>query len=102
MVWLFQSLKHESNDVKQLVSQVVTFVAKSSAEPLDWAVIKNLVPMLVMGTKEKNTAVRSYSESALVALLKLRDGNDLLQVSIIPWLPYHSYKLQIDHYCTVC
>lgn len=75
-------MKHESNDVKQLVSQVVTYISKSSAEPLDGTVIKVLVPMLVMGTKEKNTAVRSYSESALVAVLKLRNGNDVLQVGL--------------------
>ena len=73
-------MKQESNDKKQLGAQVVDYVARGIDEPLDAAAIKLLVPMLVMGTKEKNTAVRSYSESALVTLLHMRTDDTLLQV----------------------
>jgi len=49
--------------------------------PLD--VVKLLVPMLVMGTKEKNAAVKSFSEQALVSLLRLRQDDSVLTVRII-------------------
>ena len=74
-------MKQESNDKKQLGSQVVEFIARSVDHPLDISSIKQLIPMLVNGTKEKNTAVRSYSETALVNLLKMREGDTVLQVS---------------------
>ncbi len=77
---MFQCMKQESNDIKQLVTQVVTYVAKSMDQPLDGTLIKSFTPMLVMGTKEKNTVVRSHSESALIALLRLRHGEDTLKV----------------------
>ena len=44
--------------------------------------VKTLVPMLVMGTKEKNAAVKSYSEHALISLLRLRDNDATLTVRI--------------------
>ena len=44
-------------------------------------VLRVLVPALVMGTKEKNTMVRAASESALLALLRLRQGEQLYQVT---------------------
>lgn len=73
-------MKHDSNEVKQLVAQAVVFVSKSVDEPLDINILKVLVPMLVMGTKEKNAVVKSYSEHALVILLKLRRDETVLQV----------------------
>lgn len=44
-------------------------------------VIKILVPALVMGTKEKNSMVKSSSEYAIISVLKLREGDALLKVS---------------------
>ena len=38
--------------------------------------------MLVMGTKEKNAAVKSYSEHALISLLRLRQDNSTLTVCL--------------------
>lgn len=74
-------MKHDSNDVKQLTAQIVIVVAKSSSTALGVPLLRVLVPMLVMGTKEKNAAVKSYSEHALVALLKLRQNDQTLEVS---------------------
>ena len=73
-------MKHESNDVKALAAQTVSFIAKSVSTPLDTSVQSLLVPMLVNGTKEKNTLVKTNSELALVTLLRLRKGDQTLQV----------------------
>ena len=73
-------MKQESNDVKQLAALVVTFLAKSTSEPLPAASKRLLVPMLVNGTKEKNTVVRTNSECGLVALLHLRQGDAVYKV----------------------
>jgi len=75
---LTKAMKHESNDVKQLAAQVVTFITKGTTSALDMSVIVSLVPMLVNGTKEKNTVVRTSSETALVSLLRMRHGDDTL------------------------
>ena len=75
-------MKHESNDVKQLAAQVVTFITKGTTSALDMSVIVSLVPMLVNGTKEKNTVVRTSSETALVSLLRMRHGDDTLHVGV--------------------
>jgi hypothetical protein len=47
---------------------------------LDPELSKVIVPGLVMGTKEKNTVVRTNSELALVALLQLRKGDTYVKV----------------------
>ena len=73
-------MKHDSNDVKQLGAQVVSYIAQSVPRPLDIAIIRSFVPMLVNGTKEKNTIVKTSSESALVTLLRLRTDDSTLQV----------------------
>ncbi len=73
-------MKHESNDVKALTALSISFVASCSPTPLDGDVMRILVPMLVNGTKEKNTLVKTNSEQALVVLLKIRKGDQTLQV----------------------
>jgi hypothetical protein len=75
-------MKHESNDVKQLTAQIVILLSKSASVPLSASTLKGLIPMLVMGTKEKNAAVKSYSEQALVSALRLRQGDSTLEVSV--------------------
>ena len=66
--------------MKQLAAQVVTYISKAVQDPLPLPVLKVLVPMLVNGTREKNTVVRSHSETAMVNLLQLRQGDTTLQV----------------------
>lgn len=81
----FQSMKQESNDVKALGALLVTHVAKAAATgALDVTSRKALVPMLVNGSKERNTLVKTNSEQALVSLLGMRDGDDVLQVRALP------------------
>jgi len=74
-------LKHSSNDVKQLVAVVSSYLAKAIADKkptlkdggiLPKDLLRSLLPLLVNGTKEKNSAVKSSSESALVNILRLR------------------------------
>ncbi|XP_067680434.1 stalled ribosome sensor GCN1-like [Haliotis asinina] len=76
---LIKGMKHDSNDVKQLVGRVATYLAQSVEEPLPQSLVKPLIPPLVNGTKEKNTMVRASSEYALVAMLHMRQGDAVLQ-----------------------
>ena len=73
-------MKRESNDVKALSAQCVTYVTQSCESRLDDVTIRLLVPALVNGTKERNTLVKSNSELALVSLLRMRSGDSTLQV----------------------
>ena len=75
-------MKHDSNDVKHLGAQVVSYVAHSVDRPLDVATISTFLPMLMNGTKEKNTVVKISSESALISLLRLRADKTTLQVRV--------------------
>ena len=66
-------MNHSSNDVKQLVAVMSAHLAKQSGtQLLPLELLKPLLPMLVNGTKEKNSAVKSSSESALVTVLHMR------------------------------
>ena len=85
-------MKRESNDIEALGAQLVTYVCQSSAADVSVTSARQLVPMLVNGCKERNTLVRSNSEQALVALLKLRSGDDMLQVRALG-LHLHRYTI---------
>lgn len=76
---LLKAMKQESNEVKQLAAQITSFLAKSKSDVLPMNVRKSLVPMLVNGTKEKNTLVRTNSELGLVHLLHLQKGDAVLK-----------------------
>ncbi|XP_069136043.1 stalled ribosome sensor GCN1-like [Argopecten irradians] len=75
---LIKGLKNDSNDIKQLVTQVISFLIHNRQGTQSPELVKHLTAPLVMGAKEKNTSVRSNSEYALVSLLKLREGDTLL------------------------
>lgn len=75
-----RSMNHASNEVKQLLAKMCNYLAKVvSADRMPDDLLKALVPMLVNGTKEKNGYVKSNSEIALMALLRLRDGDETMQ-----------------------
>ena len=69
-----QAMNGTLNDVKAAVAESTIWWANRRNE-FDQTVIKNVVPMLVNGTKERNSAVRTNSEFALVAFLKLKHEN---------------------------
>lgn len=75
-------MNHSSNEVKQLLAQTVNFLVKSSEKTLPNNLVKAIIPQLVNGTKEKNTIVKANSEYALVAVLKLREDDTNVQVSL--------------------
>ena len=70
-------MNHQSNDVKQMVAIISQFWAKSlDNQLLPTELLKSLLPTLVNGTKEKNSTVKSFSETALVGVLHLRNKED--------------------------
>ena len=70
-------MNHQSNDVKQMVAVISAFWAKTQGDQLlPSDLLKSLLPMLVNGTKEKNSTVKSFSETALVSVLHLRNKED--------------------------
>ncbi|XP_043189397.1 eIF-2-alpha kinase activator GCN1-like isoform X4 [Amphibalanus amphitrite] len=71
---LVRAINNNSNEVKQLSAQVVELLAVSREQPLPAELARLVIPMLVNGTKEKNTVVRTCAESALVAVLRLKEG----------------------------
>ena len=68
-----RAMNHQSNDVKQMVATISNFWAKTQGDELLCPdLLKAMLPMLVNGTKEKNSTVKSFSETALVSVLHLR------------------------------
>lgn len=75
-------MNQSSNEVKQLVAHICSYLGKSNVT-LSPEFLKSTIPMLVNGTKEKNCYVKSNSEIALVAVLKLQQNDTTLQVNRI-------------------
>lgn len=65
------------NEVKQAVVSSTIFLSKNHSD-LPTAILRSLVPLLVNGTKEKNSVVRLNSEQALVALLNLKESESFM------------------------
>lgn len=75
-----KSMNHSSNEVKQLLAKTCIHLAKTvPVESTAPEYLRLVIPMLVNGTKEKNGYVKSNSESALVYVLRLREGDDVHQ-----------------------
>lgn len=75
-----RAMNHTSNEVKQLLANTCNYLAKVvSAENTPPEFLRLLIPMLVNGTKEKNGYVKSNSEIALIAMLRLRTGEETHQ-----------------------
>ncbi|XP_059612340.1 stalled ribosome sensor GCN1 [Phlebotomus argentipes] len=75
-----RAMNHNSNEVKQLLANTCNYLAKVvPAENTPPEFLRPVIPMLVNGTKEKNGYVKSNSEIALIAMLRLRTGEETHQ-----------------------
>lgn len=78
-----KTMNNSSNDVKQLLARVCLHLAKTvPPEKMAPELLKLLLPMLVNGTKEKNGYVKANSEIALIAVLRLKEGDEVHQVCV--------------------
>lgn len=96
-------MNNNSNDVKQLLARVCIHLARNiSPEKMSSELLKALLPMLVNGTKEKNGYVKANSELALIAVLRLRQGEEEHQVCfyiiIKPTVSYNHWIIIIPGY----
>lgn len=72
-------LNHSNNEIKTCVAVSSSFLAKNySPKTLPISMLKILVPLLVNGTKEKNSIVKLNSELSLITILKLRRSDQIL------------------------
>ncbi|ESN99099.1 hypothetical protein HELRODRAFT_107160 [Helobdella robusta] len=77
---LVKSMKLESNDLKQLCAQIMSYLCHVTPErAFDVSSLKIFVPMLLSGCREKNAAVKSFSEHALLAVLKYKQDESIYQ-----------------------
>ncbi|XP_043511247.1 eIF-2-alpha kinase activator GCN1 [Frieseomelitta varia] len=75
-----RSMNNNNNDVKQLLAKVCIHLARNiPPERMSPELLKSLLPMLVNGTKEKNGYVKANSELALIAVLRLKQGEEEYQ-----------------------
>jgi predicted transcriptional regulator len=73
-------LNNSNNEIKICVAYSSSFIAKNyEAKPsLPISLLRTLIPLLVNGTKEKNSVVKLNSEQALVHILKLKKGDEVV------------------------
>jgi len=69
-----KAMNHSSNDVKVLVAMMISHMAKAVDVLLPAELLKPALTCLVNGTMEKNSMVKSCSETALVDVLQMRKG----------------------------
>ena len=66
--------------MKTIAAASPQHVARRSPASLGNALLKVIVPALLASSKEKNTIVKSSAESALLYVLRLREGESAVQV----------------------
>lgn len=72
-----RSMNHNSNEVKLLLAKYCSYLAKVVPPTKTTApFLRPVITMLMNGTKEKNGIVKSNSEVALAAILRLRSGDE--------------------------
>lgn len=91
-----QCLQNQSSDVRLVSERVLWWVFKEPSLPsVDVNLIKPLLKTLLDNTKDKNTSVRAQSEHTIVNLLRLRQGEETMQV----WLSTPYCNLHTDVIC---
>uniref|UniRef100_A0A8C3MXS7 Uncharacterized protein n=1 Tax=Geospiza parvula TaxID=87175 RepID=A0A8C3MXS7_GEOPR len=74
-----ECLQNSSSDIKLVAEKMIWWANKSHLPPLDIQTIKPILKALLDNTKDKNTSVRAYSDQAIVNLLKMRAGEEVLE-----------------------
>ena len=77
-----QCLQNQSSDIRLASERVLWWVFREAATPpLEAGHIKPLLKTLLDNTKDKNTSVRAQSDHTIISLLRLRQGEETMQVS---------------------
>lgn len=77
---LVKSLQNQSSDIRLVTERVLWWVWKEADTPvLEPSLIKPIIKALLDNTKDKNTSVRAQSEHTIVNLLRLRQGDSVMQ-----------------------
>uniref|UniRef100_A0A3Q1C232 TOG domain-containing protein n=1 Tax=Amphiprion ocellaris TaxID=80972 RepID=A0A3Q1C232_AMPOC len=79
-------LQNQSSDIRLVSERVLWWVFKDPSPSMEASLIKPLLKSLLDNTKDKNTSVRAQSEHTIVNLLRLRQGEDTMQVSHFEFL----------------
>ncbi|KAH1001345.1 eIF-2-alpha kinase activator GCN1-like isoform X2 [Dendroctonus ponderosae] len=78
LVAFVRTMNNTNNEVKQLLARVLFHLAKIiPTEKFTSDFLRLVLPTLVNGTKEKNVYVKANSEIALIAILKLKNGDSV-------------------------
>uniref|UniRef100_A0A8D0LAP4 GCN1 activator of EIF2AK4 n=1 Tax=Sphenodon punctatus TaxID=8508 RepID=A0A8D0LAP4_SPHPU len=72
-------LQNPSSDIKLVAEKMIWWANKNKLPPMDPQAIKPILKALLDNTKDKNTSVRAYSDQAIVNLLKMREGEEVLE-----------------------
>uniref|UniRef100_A0A8C0EMF1 GCN1 activator of EIF2AK4 n=1 Tax=Bubo bubo TaxID=30461 RepID=A0A8C0EMF1_BUBBB len=72
-------LQNSSSDIKLVAEKMIWWANKNHLPSLDPQTIKPILKALLDNTKDKNTSVRAYSDQAIVNLLKMRAGEEVLE-----------------------
>ncbi|XP_061672508.1 stalled ribosome sensor GCN1 [Syngnathoides biaculeatus] len=76
-----KSLQNQSSDIRLVSERVLWWVFKEPGAPaMEASHIKPLLKTLLDNTKDKNTSVRAQSEHTIVNLLRLRQGEECMQM----------------------
>ncbi|XP_006019968.1 eIF-2-alpha kinase activator GCN1 [Alligator sinensis] len=77
--FFIKCLQNPSSDIKLVAEKMIWWANKKQMPSLDPQTIKPILKALLDNTKDKNTSVRAYSDQAIVNLLKMREGEEVLQ-----------------------